>query len=133
MRTMDFTTEQPDCCSVGDYLEIVEHELPTSYWYMLEHAYGASTNFKNRERLKTRKGKVIKIWKDDRFNYIDDVAPQKKANSSLAIYVDKNSSHNVVETIDDLLNTDGIIDVNQNSDGSNRYYGTDWGGAFHID
>jgi hypothetical protein len=37
---------------------------------MLEHAYGASTNFKNRERLKTRKGKVIKIWKDDRFNYI---------------------------------------------------------------
>ena len=52
MRTMDFTTEQPDCCSVG------------------EHAYGASTNFKNRERLKTRKGKVIKIWKDDRFNYI---------------------------------------------------------------
>ena len=42
MRTMDFTTEQPDCCSVGDYLEIVEHELPTSYWYMLEHAYGAS-------------------------------------------------------------------------------------------
>ena len=56
MRTMDFTTEQPDCCSVGDYLEIVEHELPTSYWYMLEHAYGASTNFK--------------IWKDDRFNYI---------------------------------------------------------------
>ena len=28
MRTMDFTTEQPDCCSVGDYLEIVEHELP---------------------------------------------------------------------------------------------------------
>ena len=70
---------------------------------------------------------------DGRFNYIDDVAPQKKANSSLAIYVDKNSSHNVVETIDDLLNTDGIIDVNQNSDGSNRYYGTDWGGAFHID
>ena len=70
MRTMDFTTEQPDCCSVGDYLEIVEHELPTSYWYMLEHAYGASTNFKNRERLKTRKGKVIKIWKDDKFNYI---------------------------------------------------------------
>ena len=58
MRTMDFTTEQPDCCSVGDYLEIVEHELPTSYWYMLEHAYGASTNFKNRERLKARSGRT---------------------------------------------------------------------------
>ena len=42
MRTMDFTTEQPDCCQVGDYLEVEENQLPTSYWYMLEHAYGAS-------------------------------------------------------------------------------------------
>ena len=74
MRTMDFTTEQPDCCSVGDYLEIVEHELPTSYWYMLEHAYGASTNFKNRERLNIlennttiRKGKIARKQGD---NYI---------------------------------------------------------------
>ena len=57
MRTMDFTTEQPDCCQVGDYLEV-------------EDAYGASTNYKNRERLQTRRGKVTKIWKDDRFNYI---------------------------------------------------------------
>ncbi len=45
MRTMDFTTEQPDCCQVGDYLEVEENQLPTSYWYMLEHAYGASTNW----------------------------------------------------------------------------------------
>ena len=70
MRVCEQWTLLQNCCSVGDYLEIVEHELPTSYWYMLEHAYGASTNFKNRERLKARKGKVIKIWKDDRFNYI---------------------------------------------------------------
>lgn len=70
---------------------------------------------------------------DGRFNYIEAVAPQKKAYSSLAIYVDKNSSLNVVETIDDLFNTDGTIEVNRNSDGSNHYYGTDWGGEFHID
>lgn len=70
---------------------------------------------------------------DSRFNYIEAVAPQKKAYSSLAIYVDKNSSVNVVETIDDLFNTDGTIEVNRNSDGSNHYYGTDWGGEFHID
>ena len=44
MRTMDFTTEQPDCCQVGDYLEVEENQL--------------------------RRGKVTKIWKDDRFNYI---------------------------------------------------------------
>ena len=29
MRTMDFTTEQPDCCSVGDYftLEFDEEDV----------------------------------------------------------------------------------------------------------
>ena len=69
-RTMDFTTEKLDCCQEGDILEVVEHQLPTSYWYMLEHAYGASTNFKNSERIKSRKGKVVRKWKDERFNYI---------------------------------------------------------------
>ena len=37
---------------------------------MLEHAYGASGNFKNRERLKTSAGKVVKKWSDDRFKYL---------------------------------------------------------------
>ena len=69
-RRMDFTTETPDCCEIGDYLEVQEHQLPTSYWYMLKHAYGASTNYKNRERLKTRKGRVVNKWQDDRFKYI---------------------------------------------------------------
>ena len=59
-RQMDFTTETPNCCEIGDILQVEEHKLPTSYWYMIEHAYGASGNFKNRERLKTRSGKVLK-------------------------------------------------------------------------
>ena len=50
--------------------QVEEHKLPTSYWYMLEHAYGASGNFKNRERLKTRSGKVVKKWSDERFKYL---------------------------------------------------------------
>lgn len=69
-RLMDFTTETPECCEIGDILQVEEHKLPTSYWYMLEHAYGASGNFKNRERLKTRSGKVVKKWNDDRFKYL---------------------------------------------------------------
>ena len=69
-RLMDFTTETPDCCEEGDYLEVEEYVLPTSYWYMIEHAYGASGNFKNRERLQTRRGKAVKKWHDDRFKYI---------------------------------------------------------------
>lgn len=69
-RRMDFTTESPDCCEIGDVLEVQEHQLPTSYWYMIEHAYGASTNYKNRERLQTRKGTVVRKWQDERFKYI---------------------------------------------------------------
>ena len=70
MRKMDFTTEDMDCCQEGDILEVTEYHLPTSYWYMIEHAYGASGNFKNADRLKTRKGRVVRKWKDERFNYI---------------------------------------------------------------
>ena len=69
-RQMDFTTETPDCCEIGDTLKVEEYKLPTSYWYMIEHAYGASTNYKNRQRLKTREGKVVKKWSDERFKYI---------------------------------------------------------------
>ena len=73
-RQMDFTTETPDCCEIGDTLEVFEQKLPTSYWYLLEHSYGASTNFKNRERLQTNNGvvtgKVINKWQDERFKYI---------------------------------------------------------------
>ena len=36
---------------------------------MLDH-FEAYEYMIHRERLKARKGKVIKIWKDDRFNYI---------------------------------------------------------------
>lgn len=69
-RRMDFTTENLDCCEIGDTLTVTEQKLPTSYWYMIEHAYGASTNYKNRQRLKTREGKVVKKWSDERFKYI---------------------------------------------------------------
>ena len=61
-RLMDFTTETPDCCEIGDILQVEENKLPTSYWYMIEHAYG--------ERLKTRSGKVVKKWNDERFKYL---------------------------------------------------------------
>lgn len=70
---------------------------------------------------------------DGRFNHIGTVAPQKKAYSSLAIYVSKDATYNAVETIDDLFDTEGIINVNKNGDGSNQYYYTDWGNEFHID
>lgn len=69
-RLMDFTTESQDKCEIGQVLEVEEHRLPGSYWYMLEHAYGASANYQNRERLQARKGKVVKKWSDDKFRYL---------------------------------------------------------------
>lgn len=73
-RQMDFTTETPDCCEIGDVLKVEEYKLPTSYWYMIEHAYGASTNYKNRQRLQTTdgktKGKIVNKWEDECFKYI---------------------------------------------------------------
>lgn len=59
-----------DCCRIGDILNVEENKLPTSYWYLIEHSFGASANYGLRERLKTRKGKVVRIWSDDRFKYI---------------------------------------------------------------
>ena len=70
VRLMDFTTETPDCCEIGDILQVEENKLPTSYWYMLEHAYGASGNFKNRERLQTRAEQVVIKCIYDRFKYL---------------------------------------------------------------
>lgn len=70
MRRMDFTTENLDCCKEGDILEVSEQKLPTSYWYLLEHSYGASSNFKNADRITSTRGKVVRKWSDERFNYI---------------------------------------------------------------
>ncbi|MBC5688152.1 hypothetical protein H8S37_04290 [Mediterraneibacter sp. NSJ-55] len=70
MREMDFTTENIDCCEIGDIMEVTEYKLPASYWYLLENSYGASGNYKNAERLKSKFGKVVRKWKDKKFNYI---------------------------------------------------------------
>lgn len=73
-RRMDFTTENLDCCEIGDTLTVTEQKLPTSYWYLLEHSWGASGNFKTRERLHTvngiTTGIVVDKRRDDRFKYL---------------------------------------------------------------
>lgn len=70
---------------------------------------------------------------DSRFEYIDTVSPGKSAYSSLSIYVDERVSNNPVETIEGLHDVEGIITVEENTDGSNGYRSTDWGEAFRID
>ena len=69
-RLMDFTTETPDCCEIGDILQVEENKLPTSYWYMIEHGIWSKRQFQKPERLKTRSEKVVKKWSDERFKYL---------------------------------------------------------------
>lgn len=58
MREIEFTTENLDAFTPGQELEVIESKLPTSYYYTIEHALGMSSNFMNRERLRTVNGRA---------------------------------------------------------------------------
>lgn len=69
MRTMEFTIENNmDQLEIGQIVNVTEGVLPSSYFYTIEHALGMSANYKNAERLKSSKGKVIEIKETARFN-----------------------------------------------------------------
>lgn len=69
MRTMEFTIENnKDMLEIGQEVNVIEGELPSSYYYMIEHAIGMSSNYSGRERLKSTKGTVIEIKETERFN-----------------------------------------------------------------
>ena len=56
-RLMDFTTETPDCCEIGDILQVEENKLPTSYWYMIEHGIWSKRQFQKPGTVKDQ------IWR----------------------------------------------------------------------
>lgn len=69
MRTMEFTIENnKDMLEIGQEVNVIEGELPSSYYYMIEHAIGMSANYTSRERLKSTKGKVLEIKETAKFN-----------------------------------------------------------------
>lgn len=69
MRRMEFTIENNgEQLKVGQVVNVIEGVLPSSYYYMIEHALGMSANFKNAERLKTGKGTVVELKATSRFN-----------------------------------------------------------------
>ena len=70
MRTMDFTTENLDLFEIGQEYEVTEYPLPSSYYYIMEHALGISANFVNAQRLKTRKGVVRDKKATAKFNFV---------------------------------------------------------------
>ena len=52
MREMEFTIENTEALRPGMEVNVTEGVLPSSYYYMIEHALGMSANFKYAERLK---------------------------------------------------------------------------------
>lgn len=67
MREMDFTIEDINALKVGQEINVIESQLPSSYYYTMEHALGMSGNYKSTERLKTRRGVVKEIKETPRF------------------------------------------------------------------
>lgn len=61
MRRLIFKMERPDLVKEGDIVEIVEGELPTSWYYVIEPAVAMSANIPLTKRLKSKTGKIIKI------------------------------------------------------------------------
>ena len=61
MREMEFTIENTEALKPGMEVNVTEGVLPSSYYYMIEHALGMSANFKQAERLKTRRGTVREL------------------------------------------------------------------------
>ena len=68
MREMEFTIENTDALKPGMEVNGTEGVLPSSYYYTIEHALGMSANFKQSERLKTRRGTVKELKETSRFH-----------------------------------------------------------------
>lgn len=61
MRRMSFTMDRDGLVEIGQEVNVIEGKLPSSYYYTIEHAIAMSGNYNSRERLKTRRGKVVDI------------------------------------------------------------------------
>ena len=61
MRQEEFKMERTGLLEVGEVLPIKEYELPSSYYYMLGHAYAMSKNYSILERIRSTEGKVVDI------------------------------------------------------------------------
>ena len=64
---MEFTSETTEALRPGMEVNVTEGVLPSSYYYMIEHALGMSANFKYAERLKSRRGVVKELKETPQF------------------------------------------------------------------
>ena len=69
MRETEFTIEDTEALKPGMEAGVRE-VLPMSHHYTIEHALGMSANFKQAERLKTRRGIVKELKENAAVSYI---------------------------------------------------------------
>lgn len=70
MRQMEFKMERPGLLQEGDDITVTEGVLPSNYYYTIDPYLAMSPNIPFRERLKSRKGRVVKITENPRGFYV---------------------------------------------------------------
>ena len=68
MSEMELPIANTEALKPGMEVNVTEGVLPSSYYYMIEHALGMSANFKQAERLKTRRGTVREVKETQQFH-----------------------------------------------------------------
>ncbi|MEE0920608.1 MAG: hypothetical protein U0L56_11340 [Lachnospiraceae bacterium] len=67
---MKFKMERPGLVEEGQEITVTEGLLPSNYYYTIDPAVAMSGNIPFRDRLKSRKGKVLSVLENERGYYI---------------------------------------------------------------
>lgn len=70
MRQMEFKMERPGLVAEGDEITVTEGLLPSNYYYTIDPSLAMSGNIPFRERLRSRRGKVILVVENERGFYV---------------------------------------------------------------
>ena len=70
MRSMDFKMERPGLLEPGQEVTVTEGLLPGSYYYTIDPSLAMSANYKLRDRLYVREGKVSRVEETPRGFYV---------------------------------------------------------------
>lgn len=62
--------ERPGLVEEGQEITVTEGLLPSNYYYTIDPAVAMSGNIPFRDRLKSRKGKVLSVLENERGYYI---------------------------------------------------------------